>query len=60
LLLCIEKRVLLLEIRAQVPLFGKKSVNPMFTCHGYYLSKILDMEEHLLLEHFMKYNLRFC
>jgi len=26
---------------------------------GYYLSKILDMEEHLLREHFLKYNLRF-
>jgi hypothetical protein len=26
---------------------------------GYYFSKVLDLEEHLLREHFMKYNLRF-
>src|SRR5262249_51010311 len=26
---------------------------------GYYLSKVLDLEEHLFTEHFTKYNLRF-
>jgi len=26
---------------------------------GYYLSKVLDLEEHLLREHYLKYNLRF-
>ena len=26
---------------------------------GYYFSKVLDLEEYLWHEHFMKYNLRF-
>src|SRR4029453_15820010 len=26
---------------------------------GYYYSRVLEMEEHLLLEHYLKYNLRF-
>ena len=26
---------------------------------GYYLSKVLDLEEHLLINHYLKYNLRF-
>ena len=26
---------------------------------GYYLAKVLDLQEHLLVDHFLKYNLRF-
>lgn len=54
-----EKRVLLLEKRTQIPPERQKVGESNVQVQGYYLSKILDMEEHLLHEHLMKYNLRF-
>jgi 2-polyprenyl-6-methoxyphenol hydroxylase-like FAD-dependent oxidoreductase len=59
LLLNSDKRVLLLEKRAQIPPERQKVGESNVQVQGYYLSKVLDMEEHLLREHLMKYNLRF-
>lgn len=59
LLLYSDKRVLLLEKSSQIPPVRQKVGESNVQVQGYYLSKILDMEEHLLREHFMKYNLRF-
>jgi 2-polyprenyl-6-methoxyphenol hydroxylase-like FAD-dependent oxidoreductase len=59
LLMYSDKKVLLLEKRAQIPPPRQKVGESNVQVQGYYLSKILDMEEHLLREHFLKYNLRF-
>jgi 2-polyprenyl-6-methoxyphenol hydroxylase-like FAD-dependent oxidoreductase len=59
LLLYSDKRVLLLEKRSHIPPARQKVGESNVQVQGYYLSKILDMEEYLLREHFMKYNLRF-
>ena len=59
LLLYSEKRILLLEKRTQIPPESQKVGESNVQVQGYYLSRILDMEEHLLREHLMKYNLRF-
>jgi flavin-dependent dehydrogenase len=54
-----ERRILLLEKRASIPPAGQKVGEATVQVSGYYLSKVLDLEEHLLREHFLKYNLRF-
>ncbi len=54
-----NKKILLLEKWAQVPVERQKVGEATVQVSGYYFSKILDLEEHLLREHFMKYNLRF-
>jgi 2-polyprenyl-6-methoxyphenol hydroxylase-like FAD-dependent oxidoreductase len=54
-----DKKVLLLEKRPHIPPPRQKVGESNVQVQGYYLSKILDMEEHLLREHFLKYNLRF-
>jgi 2-polyprenyl-6-methoxyphenol hydroxylase-like FAD-dependent oxidoreductase len=54
-----DKDVLLLEKRAEIPPARQKVGEATVQLSGYYLSKVLDLEEHLLREHFMKYNLRF-
>src|SRR5262249_19852592 len=54
-----NKKVLLLEKWAQVPVERQKVGEATVQVSGYYFSKILDLEEHLLREHLMKYNLRF-
>jgi flavin-dependent dehydrogenase len=59
LLLDTDRTVLLLERRAEVPPPGQKVGEATVQVSGYYLSKVLDLEEHLLRDHFMKYNLRF-
>ena len=59
LLLNSSKTILLLEKRAQVPPSRQKVGEATVQVSGYYFSKVLDLEEHLLREHFMKYNLRF-
>lgn len=59
LLMYSDKRVLLLEKRSQIPPSRQKVGEATVQVSGYYLSKILDLEEHLLREHFLKYNLRF-
>ncbi len=53
------KEVLLLEKRVEVPPPRQKVGEATVQLSAYYFSKVLDLEEHLLREHFMKYNLRF-
>jgi 2-polyprenyl-6-methoxyphenol hydroxylase-like FAD-dependent oxidoreductase len=59
LLLNSEKRILLVEKRAAIPPARQKVGEATVQVSGYYFAKVLDLEEHLLREHFMKYNLRF-
>src|SRR6516165_8758258 len=59
LLMYSDKTVLLLEKRPQIPPPRQKVGESNVQVQGYYLGKILDLEEHLLREHFLKYNLRF-
>jgi flavin-dependent dehydrogenase len=59
LLLNSERKILLVEKRAEVPPARQKVGEATVQVSGYYFSKVLDLEEHLLREHFMKYNLRF-
>jgi flavin-dependent dehydrogenase len=59
LLLNSEKAILLVEKRAVIPPSRQKVGEATVQVSGYYFSKVLDLEEHLLREHFMKYNLRF-
>jgi hypothetical protein len=59
LLLNSDKTILLLDKRPAIPP-GKQKVGEYTVQLGaYYFSKVLDLEEHLLTEHYMKYNLRF-
>lgn len=59
LLLETDKKILLLDRRAEVPSPKQKVGEATVQLSAYYFSKVLDLEEHLLREHFMKYNLRF-
>jgi len=59
LLLNSGKTILLLEKRAAIPMVLQKYGEATVQLSAYYFSKVLDLEEHLLREHFMKYNLRF-
>src|ERR1700730_10521260 len=54
-----DRNILLLEKRAQLPSHRQKVGESTVQMSAYYFSKVLDLEEHLLREHFMKYNLRF-
>jgi flavin-dependent dehydrogenase len=54
-----DKQVLLLEKQAQIPSKRQKVGESLVQVGGYYFAKVLDMEEYLLREHYMKYNLRF-
>jgi flavin-dependent dehydrogenase len=59
LLLYSDKRILLVDKRAELPAPDQKVGEATVQVSGYYFSKILDLEEHLLREHYLKYNLRF-
>ncbi|MEL7059379.1 MAG: tryptophan 7-halogenase [Acidobacteriota bacterium] len=59
LLLDTDKSVLLVERRDALPPDRQKVGESTVQVGGDYLARVLDMEEHLLHEHFMKYNLRF-
>jgi len=54
-----EKRVLVLDRRPDLPGERQKVGESLVQVGGYYFAKVLDMEEHLLHDHYMKYNLRF-
>ncbi|HLE84729.1 MAG TPA: NAD(P)-binding protein [Thermoanaerobaculia bacterium] len=54
-----ERSVLLLERRDRIPPDRQKVGESLVQLAGYYFSKVLDMEEYLLREHYPKYNLRF-
>lgn len=59
LLLETDKTVLIVDRKAELPGRHQKVGESSVQVAGFYFSKILDMEEYLLREHFMKYNLRF-
>ena len=59
LLLYSDKHILLVDKRAELPAPDQKVGEATVQVSGYYFSKILDLEEHLLREHYLKYNLRF-
>ena len=51
--------ILQIDKRQQVPQAGQKVGEATVQVSGYYFSKVLELEEYLLREHFLKYNLRF-
>ncbi|MCA1632294.1 MAG: tryptophan 7-halogenase [Acidobacteria bacterium] len=59
LLLNSNKKILLVEKRAKIPPALQKYGEATVQLSAYYYSRVLDLEEHLLCEHFLKYNLRF-
>src|SRR5260370_38658427 len=59
LLLNSGKKILLLDKRSQIPSPHQKVGEATVQMSAYYFSKVLDLEEHLLSDHLMKYNLRF-
>ncbi len=60
LLMNTDKTILLLEKRSELPSRRQKVGESLVQLGGYYFSRVLDLEEHLLRNHYMKYNLRFC
>lgn len=60
LLLETGRSVLMIERLAELPPARQKVGESTVQLAGYYLSRVLDLEEHLLTRHFLKYNLRFC
>ena len=54
-----DKRILLLDQKTDLPGKRQKVGESLVQVGGYYFSKVLDLEEHLFREHFLKYNLRF-
>src|SRR4051812_9228388 len=59
LLLDTDKTVLLLDKRPEVPGPRQKVGESTVQLGAYYYAKVLDLEEYLLHEQLMKYNLRF-
>jgi flavin-dependent dehydrogenase len=53
------RTVLLIERLPSLPQPEQKVGESTVQLSGYYFSKVLDLEEHLYLRHFIKYNLRF-
>lgn len=53
------KRILMLDRIPEVPNPNQKVGEATVQVSGYYYSRVLEMEEHLLQEHYLKYNLRF-
>ena len=51
--------ILQIDKRLQIPQAGQKVGEATVQVSGYYFSKVLDLEEYLLREHYLKYNLRF-
>ena len=54
-----DRRIVMLDKRRELPLPQQKVGESSVQVGGNYFSKVLDLEEHLLTEHYMKYNLRF-
>ncbi|QQR72269.1 MAG: tryptophan 7-halogenase [Holophagales bacterium] len=59
LLLQTDRTVLVLDRAAELPPRRQKVGEATVQVSGYYFSKVLELEEYLLREHYMKYNLRF-
>jgi flavin-dependent dehydrogenase len=54
-----EIRILMVDRLAEIPSPKQKVGEATVQVSGYYYSRVLEMEEHLLMEHYLKYNLRF-
>jgi 2-polyprenyl-6-methoxyphenol hydroxylase-like FAD-dependent oxidoreductase len=54
-----DKRVVMVNRRAEIPSPKQKVGEATVQVSGYYYSRVLELEEHLLRNHFLKYNLRF-
>lgn len=54
-----EIEILMVDRLAEVPSPKQKVGEATVQMSGYYYSRVLEMEEHLLREHYLKYNLRF-
>jgi flavin-dependent dehydrogenase len=52
-------RVLLVDRRSEIPPPKQKVGEATVQLSAYYLARVLDLEEHLLQKHYLKYNLRF-
>ena len=59
LLLESDRTVVVLDRAAELPPRRQKVGEATVQLSGYYFSKVLGLEEYLLREHYMKYNLRF-
>jgi 2-polyprenyl-6-methoxyphenol hydroxylase-like FAD-dependent oxidoreductase len=59
LLLNTDKRILLVDKRTEFPPAKQKVGEATVQLSAYYYARVLELEEHLLQEHFLKYNLRF-
>src|SRR5215216_722821 len=59
LLLYSDKKILLIDKRSEIPPKKQKVGESTVQVRAYYYAKVLDLEEHLLIEHYMKYNLRY-
>jgi flavin-dependent dehydrogenase len=53
------ERLLLLERAGELPPRRQKAEESTGQLAAYYFARVLGLEEHLLTEHFLKYNLRF-
>lgn len=54
-----DRRILLVDRWTHIPSPRQKYGEATVQLSGYYFAKVLDLEEHLLLAHLPKYNLRF-
>lgn len=54
-----EMRILQLDRLPEIPSPKQKVGEATVQVSGYYYSRVIEMEEHLLQEHYLKYNLRF-
>lgn len=54
-----DRRLLVVDKRPRLPAPEQKVGEATVQVSGYYFSKVLDLEEYLLHDHLMKYNLRF-
>ena len=60
LLLYTQKNILIIDKRINPPSEApQKYGESLVQCAGYYFSRVLDLEEYLLIHHYLKYNLRF-
>src|SRR5947208_5360693 len=59
LLLYSDKKILLVDRRTEIPPKKQKVGESTVQVSAYYYAKVLDLEEHLQTEHFVKYNLRY-
>jgi len=59
LLLNTDKRILLVDKRTEFPPAKQKVGEATVQLSAYYYARVLDLEEHLMQQHYLKYNLRF-